>query len=177
MRGETRAGFTYQRRCEQELILYLSRRTLGTGWQSLCTEYTFESRSSRFCVLSGSRLSSPHIHLEEKTWGAFLSHDFKGLGLARVPTLTCDWLNGFAGHGLSDEIILNQAGGLGRNLHWVLRAFGPRVDHLALRIGICGQHPSVVSCLLGNLRLPSWFWWKLQTCHKGSRLVALFHVG
>lgn len=87
MRGETRVDFTYQRRCEQEPILYLSRRTLGTGWQSLCTEYTFESRSSRFCVLSGSRLSSPHIHLEDKTWSVFLSHDFQRLGLARVPTL------------------------------------------------------------------------------------------
>lgn len=66
---------------------------------------------------------------------------FSTFRVAKVQTkgLTCDWLNGFAGHGLANEIILNKAGGLGRNLHWVLRAFGPRVDHLAFRVGICGQ--------------------------------------
>lgn len=66
---------------------------------------------------------------------------FSTFRVAKVQTkgLTCDWLNGFAGHGLANEIILNKAGGLRRNLHWVLRAFGPRVDHLAFRVGICGQ--------------------------------------
>lgn len=76
--------------------------------------------------------------------------------MAKVQTkgLTCDWLNGFAGHGLANEIILNEAGGLGRNLHWMLRAFGPCVDHLGFRIGICGQPVTSISdCLLSNHRL------------------------
>lgn len=80
VREESCVVLTYQRRCEQELILYLSRRTLGTGLQSLCKEYTFESRSSRFCVLSGSRLSSPHIHLEDTTWVTRMGKDFKRWG-------------------------------------------------------------------------------------------------
>lgn len=74
--------------------------------------------------------------------------------------LTCDWLNGFAGHGLANEVILNEAGGLGRNLHWVLRAFGPCVDHLSFGIGICGQQVTSISgYFLSHYRLLSCLLW------------------
>lgn len=66
--------FTYQRLCVPGLTLYLSRRTLGRGLLSLCRGYTSESWSSPFFVSSGSRLSSPHIHLEhQEKWGGLIN--------------------------------------------------------------------------------------------------------
>ena len=54
-------------------------------------------------------------------------------------SLTGDGLDGFTGDRLSDEIILNEAGGLGGHLHRMLRPFGPSIDHLRFGIGVCGQ--------------------------------------
>ncbi len=54
-------------------------------------------------------------------------------------SLTGDGFNRFTGDRLADEIILNEAGGLRRDLHRMLRPFGPSIDHLCFRISICGQ--------------------------------------
>lgn len=53
--------------------------------------------------------------------------------------LTCNGFNGFTGDRLAGEIILDEAGGLRRDLHWMLGPLGPSIDHLCFRIGICGQ--------------------------------------
>lgn len=69
---------TYRRLCVPGLILYLSRRTLGRGLLSLCRGYTSESWSSPFYVSSGSRPSSPHIHLEDQqTRISLMNKEFK----------------------------------------------------------------------------------------------------
>lgn len=67
--------FTYRRLCVPGPILYLSRRTLGRGLLSLCRGYTSESWSSPFYVSSGSRPSSPHIHLEDEQKGICFIHN------------------------------------------------------------------------------------------------------
>lgn len=72
---------TYQRLCVLGPTLYLSRRTLGRGLLSLCRGYTSESWSSPFYVSSGSRLSSPHIHLEDQEkWFSLINKALKVAG-------------------------------------------------------------------------------------------------
>lgn len=60
--------------------------------------------------------------------------------------LTCNGFNGFAWDRLTNEIILNKAGRLRRDLHWMLRPFGPSIDHLSFRIGICRQTAKPPGC-------------------------------
>lgn len=67
---------TYRRLYVPGRILYLSRRTLGRGLLSLCRGCTSESWSSPFYVSSGSRPSSPRIHLEEK-WISLINKELK----------------------------------------------------------------------------------------------------
>lgn len=71
---------------------------------------------------------------KERGWGS------GGGGAGEKPT--CDGFDGLTGNGLANEVILDQAGRLWRNLHRVLRPFGPGVDHLRLWIGVCWGHPS-----------------------------------
>lgn len=53
-----------------------------------------------------------------------------------IEQCTCDGFYGFTRHSLSDQVILDQAGWLGWNLHRMLWTFGPGVDHLSHWIGI-----------------------------------------
>ena len=62
--------------------------------------------------------------------------------------LTSDGFNCLTGDRLANKIILNEAGGLRRDLHRMLRPFGPRVDHLCFRIRICGQTAKPHQCEL-----------------------------
>lgn len=77
-------------------------------------------------------------------------------------SLTCDGFNCFTGDRLADKIILNEAGGLRGDLHWMLRPLSPSIDHLCFRIGICGQTAKPHQC--ESLTVSWCIGWNLCVC-------------